>query len=72
MNYHDESMNNIEPCNDKSIETITEKLRYLFPKNIVLIGFMGAGKSSLASYLAEASWAPVKVLSPPIWQSSST
>ena len=53
MNYHDESMNNIEPCNDKSIETITEKLRYLFPKNIVLIGFMGAGKSSLASYLAE-------------------
>ena len=53
MNYHDESMNNIEACNDKSIETITEKLRYLFPKNIVLIGFMGAGKSSLASYLAE-------------------
>ena len=53
MNYHDESMNNIESCNDKSIETLTEKLRYLFPKNIVLIGFMGAGKSSLASYLAE-------------------
>ena len=53
MNYHDESMNNIESCNGKSIETLTEKLRYLFPKNIVLIGFMGAGKSSLASYLAE-------------------
>lgn len=53
MNYHDESMNNIESCNDKSIEALTEKLRYLFPKNIVLIGFMGAGKSSLASYLAE-------------------
>ena len=53
MNYHDESMNNIKSCNGKSIETLTEKLRYLFPKNIVLIGFMGAGKSSLASYLAE-------------------
>lgn len=53
MNFHDESMNNIESCNDKSIESLTEKLRYLFPKNIVLIGFMGAGKSSLASYLAE-------------------
>ena len=53
MNYHDVSMNNIEACNDKSIEALTERLRYLFPKNIVLIGFMGAGKSSLASYLAE-------------------
>lgn len=53
MNYHDESMNNIKSCNGKSIVTLTEKLRYLFPKNIVLIGFMGAGKSSLASYLAE-------------------
>ncbi len=27
--------------------------KILFPKNIVLIGFMGAGKTSLASYLAE-------------------
>ena len=53
MNDHDECVNNIEACNDKSIEALTERLRYLFPKNIVLIGFMGAGKSSLASYLAE-------------------
>ena len=53
MNHHEKITKNIEACDDKIIEALTERLRYLFPKNIVLIGFMGAGKSSLASYLAE-------------------
>ena len=53
MNYHDDSMNSIEACDDNNIKALKERLRYLFPKNIVLIGFMGAGKSSLASYLSK-------------------
>jgi len=35
-------------ANSKKIQA-----RVLFPKNIILVGFMGAGKTSLASYLAE-------------------
>jgi shikimate kinase len=39
----------------RSISVSSRKIQaeVLFPKNIVLIGFMGAGKSSLASYLSE-------------------
>ena len=39
----------------RNITANSKKLqaRVLFPKNIILVGFMGAGKTSLASYLAQ-------------------